>query len=191
MSENPENLREELEQRSTDDLISILRNRDSAEWRSEVFAVVAALLKARGVSPEQVSAMGPEGFEVIESEPTVTVARFFTALAAQVQRMALEGAGLRAWVIDEEGGTIYPGIGARLQVREADAERARELLSGDPVSAEDLPPELAEPPCPACGSANVTSELWEDEGADDQTPSPRARRKWYYICADCHEAWPA
>src|SRR5512138_12350 len=191
MSEKQEDLRQELERRATDDLVSILRNRDSGEWRPEVFEVAASVLAARGVSPEQVSAMGPEGFEVIESEPTVTVARFFTAPAAQVQRMALTGAGVRAWVIDEEGGTIYPGIGARLQVREADAERARELLSGDPVSAEDLPAELAEPPCPSCGSANVTTELWEAESAERLAASQHGPRRWYYVCADCQEAWPA
>jgi hypothetical protein len=191
MSENAEGLQRELEQRTTDELVSILRNRDEQEWRPQVFEVVAAILQARGVPPDEVRALGPEGIEVIESDPTATVARFFSVAQAQVQRAALEGAGVSAWVIDEEGGTIYPGIGARLQVREGDAERARELLSGEPVSAEDLPTELAEPPCPACGSANVTSELWADEGAVDPEVSLHARRKWYYVCGDCREVWPA
>jgi hypothetical protein len=65
MSENGEDLRKEFEQASTADLVSILRNRDEQEWRPEVFAVVALVLKARGVSPEDVAAMGPEGEDVV------------------------------------------------------------------------------------------------------------------------------
>jgi hypothetical protein len=192
MSENVESLRKELEQRSTAELISILRNRDQEEWRPEVFDVVASVLKARGVSPEDVSAMGPEGIDVVESEPTVTVARFFSPAEGHAARMALEEAAIPAWLIDEAGGTMYGvGIGTRLQVRLEDADVAREILSGAPVSAESLPPELAEPPCPACGSRNVSSEAWVDEADALEPPSRQTRRKWYYVCADCQEAWPA
>jgi hypothetical protein len=103
--------------------------------------------------------------------------------------MALEAAGIKAWVSDESGGTIYGvGIGARLQVRRTDAEAAAELL-GTTASSLDLPPELAEPPCPACGSRNVAPEAWVAEaGATDMGISQR--RKWHYVCTDCREAWP-
>ena len=181
MSENVEVLRNELEQRSSEELISILRNRDEEEWRPEVFEIVASILKGRGVSPDEVVAMGPEGVDEVESAPTVTIAKFFSPAMAHASRMALEEAGIAAWVADEAGGTLYSmGIGARLQVRAGDEDAARAVLSAAPVSAEALPADIAEPPCPACGSRDVAPEARLDE----------AGRKWYYVCARCHEAWP-
>ena len=191
MSKDTDGLRKELEERSTDDLISILRNRDEEEWRPEVFAVVAVVLKDRGVSPEDVTAMGPEGVDVVESEPTVTIATFFSPAEGHGSRMALEEAGISAWVIDEVGGTMYGvGIGVRLQVRVKDADAARQVLSSTPVSAEGLPPEFGEPPCPACGSRSVAPEAWLDEADGLEARWRRTRRKWHYVCADCQEAWP-
>src|SRR5262249_50061175 len=158
----------ELEQRPTDELISILREGDAGEWRPEVFDVVASILRSRGLSPDEVRALGPEPVAVLESQPSVTVARFFSPAPAHLARLALEEAGVRAWVADEAAGTMYGvGIGARLQVRPGDAAAAREVLGGGPVSAEGMPAELAEPPCPACGSANVVSEAWFSEEAEN------------------------
>jgi len=156
-----------------------------------VFEAVALVLKGRGVSPEEVIAMGPEGVDVVESEPTVTIANFFSPAEAHALRMALEEAGIGAWVTDEAGGTMYGmGIGARLQVRVKDEDAARGALSEAPVSAEALPADLAEPPCPACGSRNVAPEAWLDETDGGRASWRPNRRKWYYVCADCQEAWP-
>jgi len=191
MSQSVESLRKELEQRSSEELMFILRNQDEEQWRPEVFEVVALVLKDRGISPEEVIAMGPEGVDVVESEPTVTIANFFSPTEAHALRMALEAAGIPAWVVDEAAGTMYGvGIGARLQVRAKDESTAREVLSAAPVSSEGLPPDLAEPPCPACGSRNVAPEAWVDEEDSGEPRWPGSRRKWYYVCADCDEAWP-
>ena len=121
MSENVESLRKEFERRSTDELISILRNRDEEEWRPEVFAVVATELEGRGVSLEEVAAMGPEGIDVVEAEPTVTVATFFSPAEGHASRMALEEAGIAAWVMDEAGGFIRlkPKRGVRNSAQES------------------------------------------------------------------------
>ena len=59
--------------------------------------------------------MGPEGRDVTESEPTVTVATFFSPAEAHASRMALEEGGLTAWVADEAGGTMY-GFGVKTLV---------------------------------------------------------------------------
>jgi hypothetical protein len=191
MSQIVETLRKELEQRSSEELISILRNQDEEEWRPEVFETVASLLKDRGISPDEVIAMGPEGYDVVESEPTATIATFFSPAEAHASRMALEDAGIRAWVVDEAGGTMYGvGIGARLQVRAKDQGAAREVLAAAPISGDVLPPDLAEPPCPACGSRNVAPEAWVDDEGGDEPRWIRSRRKWYYVCKDCEEAWP-
>lgn len=137
MSEDTETLRIELEQKSSDELISILRNRDEEEWRPEAFAIVADILRGRGVSPEEVAAMGPEGYDAVESAPTVTIGRFFSPAEAHALRMALEEAGIEAWVADEAGGTSFGvGVGARLQVRAADEEAAKQILEAAPVAPE-------------------------------------------------------
>jgi hypothetical protein len=130
MSESPEGLRKELEERSSEELVSILRNRDEEEWRPEVFEIVASVLKGRGISPEEIVALGPEDAEVVDSGPSVTLATFFSPAEAHMSRMALEEAGIPAWIADESAGTMYGfGIGARVQVRAADEGAAREVLS--------------------------------------------------------------
>ena len=134
MSEGPDELRQQLEQLSTEELTSILRNRDTDEWRPEAFDVVEGILADRGVSPEAVAALGPQGYDVVEGEPTVTLARYFSPAEAQAMKMALEQAHIDAWVADEVLGTMYGvGVGARLQVRRRDLGRAREVLDSAAV----------------------------------------------------------
>jgi hypothetical protein len=191
MSGGFDELRMNLEARTTEELVSILRNHDADEWRPEVFDIVASVLAARGVSPAAVSALGPEGEDVVESQPLATVARYFSPAEAHAGRMALEAAGLRSWVVDESLGTVYGvGVGSRLQVRVEDEEAAREVLEAEPAVAGDLPPELAEPPCPRCGSKDVTqtSEPIDDPEVPRFHPG-RPRRQWYYDCQSCNHRW--
>jgi hypothetical protein len=185
-----EELARQLEQLATEELVAILRNRDEDEWRPEVFDVVAKILTSRGLSPREVEAMGPEGADVAESAPTVTVATFFSPAEAHGSRMALEEAGIRAWVADEAAGTMYGfGVGARLQVRATDETIAREVLASPPAPSDALPAELSDPACPACGSRNVAPEAWVAEDQADEPLSPH-RRRWHYVCSECDEAWP-
>lgn len=184
MKRSIEDVRRELESKSSEELISILRNRDEDEWLPEVFPVVAELLRARGVSPEEVIARGPEIVPVADPQPLVTVARFFSPAEAQVGRMTLEEADIPAWVADESAGAMYNfGVGSRLQVRASDEEAARQVLAAAPAAGDALPEDLAEPPCRKCGSRNVMPESRIDENEDE--------RRWYYACGDCGEAWPA
>lgn len=184
MSESSEAMRRELEQMSSEELISILRNRDAEEWQPEAFEVVAAVLKARGVPLEDVAALGPEGVDEVDSQPLVTIGRFFSPAEAHIARMALEEAEIPAWVADESGGTMYGvGIGARVRVRVEDEEAARQILSAAPATGDALPPDLAEPPCPKCGSRAVTPESRREEHEE--------QRRWYYVCGDCGETWAA
>jgi hypothetical protein len=193
MTDDREALREHFERESIEELISILRNHDEQEWRPEVFEVVASILKSRGLSPGAVIALGPEPavMEVVESEPTVTVATFFSPAEAHGSRMALEEAGIRAWVMDESLGTMYGvGVGTRVQVRAKDVDAARQVLSSQPAPGDALPADMAEPACPACGSRNVAPEAWVGETESDQPHGGHTRRQWHYVCADCQEAWP-
>ena len=135
---------------------------------------------------------GDDETPIDEFERIVTVARFISGAEAQSARTALEDAGIAASVTDEVLGGMYGvAVGSRLQVRASDESAAREMLGAAPASGDDLPPEIAEPPCPACGSRSVLPEAWV-VGPEEQDPQARnARRKWYYVCADCHQAWPA
>lgn len=185
-----ERLAAQMERLSTDELVSILRNRDEEEWRPQAFDVVASILARRGVSPKDVEALGPEGSDVPESAPLVTVGTFFSPAEGHASRMALEEGGIAAWVADEAIGTMYGvGVGARLQVRASDAAAAREILASPPAPTDALPPELSDPACPACGSRNVAPEAWLDEEQEGQPRWP-GRRRWHYVCSDCDEAWP-
>jgi DNA-directed RNA polymerase subunit RPC12/RpoP len=192
----PPSLRDEMQRLSTEELTSILRNRDVDEWRPEAFEVAAAILVERGVSPEDVEALGPEGFDVVEGEPTLTLETLTSPADAQLLRMALQEAGITAWVVDESLGSMYGvGIGSRLQVRAKDEAAAREILKSTPAPSDALPPELAEPACPACGSRNVLPETLPRGESRDADPRPSGgsltRSRWQYVCSDCREAWPA
>jgi hypothetical protein len=187
-----DDLRTSLEGRTTEELVSILRNRNEDEWRLEVFDLVASILATRGISLAAVAAMGPEGEDVVEGRPLATIARYFGPAGAQASRMALEASEIPAWVVDESLGAVYGvGVGTRVQVRVEDEAAARAVLEGEPASAAVLPAELAEPPCPQCGSKDVnqTSQPIEDPDTEPARGG-RRRRQWYYDCGGCGHRWP-
>ncbi|HEY3055277.1 MAG TPA: DUF2007 domain-containing protein [Thermoanaerobaculia bacterium] len=153
-------IRQSMADRSTEELASILRNRNEEEWRPEVFEIVSSILKERGVSAGDILARRPEGVDVIETQELVTVGHFFNPADAHLHRAALEQAGIKAWVSDEATGKNYGvGVGERLQVRAEDEERALEVL-------EEIP--TFESQCPDCGSSHVTRK---------------------YQCDDCGHEW--
>jgi len=142
MSDADGDVRRELDARPTEELVSILRNRDEQQWRPEVFEIVASILVTRGLSPADVVAMGPEGVDVVEGQPLVTIGRYFNPLEAHAHRMALEEASLPAWVSDESGGAMFGvGVGSRLQVRAEDEAAARAILEAAAVPPSAPPPE--------------------------------------------------
>jgi hypothetical protein len=142
MSDADAVVRRELDARPTEELVSILRNRDEQQWRPEVFEIVASILVTRGLSPADVVAMGPEGIDVVEGQPLVTIGRYFNPLEAHAHRMALEEARLPAWVSDESGGAMFGvGVGSRLQVRARDEAAARAILEAAAVPPSAPPPE--------------------------------------------------
>jgi len=68
MKLTPDDIRRSMADRSTEELVSILRNHDEDEWLPDVFEIVAALLTERGVSTAEVVALGPEGEDVVEAQ---------------------------------------------------------------------------------------------------------------------------
>lgn len=104
-----------------------------------------------GAAPADPEA-GREGTDILEDQELVTVGQYFNPIEAHGHRMALEQAGLRAWVCDENIGATYRvGIGTKLQVRAQDEADARAMLEMDsaPASSDwwsDLNDDVVEPP---------------------------------------------
>jgi len=124
-----------------------------------------------------------------EDDHLVTVGRYFSLAEAHAHRLALEEAGIDACVLDEAAGSMWSvGVGARLQVRAGDESAALAVLGAQPVPSSALPSDLAEPPCPKCGSTEVsqTAEIPE-------VPPPPVEewpnRVWRFRCAVCKHSW--
>ena len=85
------------------------------------------------------AAAAPRAEQEHDDQPLVTVGQYFNPIEAHGHRMALEQAGLRAWVRDENIGATYRvGIGTKLQVRAQDEVAARDVLEmgSAPVSSD-------------------------------------------------------
>jgi membrane protease YdiL (CAAX protease family) len=125
--------------------------------------------------------------ESLTSEPSetenddgvlVTVGRYFSPIEAHGQRMALEQAGLRAWVSDEAIGATYGvAVGAGLQVRAEDAAAARAILDADPppeLAAPDAPDDLAETTDEVAAEPSEPVARAQEEPSREDGPRPRA-----------------
>lgn len=182
-------IREQLDLLNDAELSSILRKRDYDQWRPEVFDIVAAILKERGVSPgtdtedESDVVIGP-GLEVVAS--------YFNQSDAEADRLALEERGLRAWIFHLESPLDVGSAGSiQLGVFPHDLTKAIAVLNAEPVSSSHLPDDIAEPPCPKCGSAHTTEQAEIVESFDASSSSYRTtpQQVWFYSCASCGHRW--
>jgi membrane protease YdiL (CAAX protease family) len=112
----------------------------------------------------------------------VTVGTYFSPIEAHGCRMALEQAGLRAWVLDETAAASYGvGVGTRLQVVAEDEAAARAILAADQVRESGLSPEpVGEPEEATDGTAakpreEGTSDQEARASEEDGRPRPFAR----------------
>jgi transposase len=95
----------------------------------------------------------------------VTLRRYVSVLEAEFDRAALEAAGVEVRLLDVGTAAIIPqggtAFGVRLQVRESDAARAKELLDNpDPVDESERAahPELRKPKNDARWRAQVAAD---------------------------------
>ncbi len=58
MSGNEDDLKAKLQERSTEDLVSIVRKHDDQEWRPEVFDIARSILISRGLFLNEIEATG-------------------------------------------------------------------------------------------------------------------------------------
>jgi Putative prokaryotic signal transducing protein len=150
----PEFVRRELEGLPTEELVEILRRHDEEEWQPEVFGIVEAVLRSRGVDPAQAAAAATDEAEEEEAGGLVSLESFTDPLEAQMCKMALESGGIPAWTSDERGGVV-PGfenevlVTLEVLVRHSDEPAARELLES--LGAEAAETGQSREACPSCG----------------------------------------
>ena len=187
---NLEEMRQQFELLNDEQLISIVQEHDSEQWRPEVFDVVNAILKTRGVSPDKDLQRRKDMPDENAGLALVTVAEYFNYVDAETDRLALEAKGIKVWICNESN-PLAEGIppGVQLQVRSDDLAAAMAAFESEPVPSTDLPEEIAEPPCPKCGSRKVIEEAEITKAAADASHfSPK--QVWLYNCASCGHKWP-
>jgi predicted RNA-binding Zn-ribbon protein involved in translation (DUF1610 family) len=185
-------IRQHLDLLSDEELVSILQEHDEEQWRPEVFDIVKSILNARGISP----ARGEGGTSLEEAEEgildaaagqdLVTVGNYSRYVDAETDRMALEANGLKAWLFHQYGPPMEGfGPAVQLKVLEEDLAAAMHILESEAVASFELPAEIAEPPCPKCGSRQVAERAEIVESAVDSSP----KQAWFYNCASCGYKW--
>lgn len=135
-----------------------------------------------------------------ELENLQTVATFTSPWEAQLAKAALESEGIEATIADENLIRLYWAIsnaigGVKVQVRQDDLERARDLLANlEPLSELYLvtDDDEASRRCPECRSENVEFERWSRRGFVGSwillgVPVPIPTRRWR--CRNCGFAW--
>ena len=195
-------IRRQLDLLKDEELHLILREHDDEQWRPEVFDIVASILSERGVSPA--AGLEHSGHErdmedAIPEAYLATVAGYFNQSDAEEDLLVLENEGLRAWIFNE---VTSPGEGpadnVQLKVLKEDLKSAMAILDPEsaaptdsPASSSYLPDEIAEPPCPKCGSRQVTEGAEIVESPDFSSRSVRSTPKqiWLYRCSDCGHKW--
>ncbi len=177
-------IRNHMDLLSDEELLAIVREHDGERWRPEVFDIVRAILSERGRSVEE------DPGEELEEPPGLDlaiVASYANDFDAEADRLALETKGIDAWVV-RPGPSTDSHSEIVLKVRQADWRAALELLDPEvlhqPVLSSDLPEEIAEPPCPRCGSRNVREE-------PEIMEHPVSHQEWVYRCSDCNHQWPS
>lgn len=141
------------------------------------------------------------------SERLVTVARFVYSAdpvsEAELARIKLESEGIGCFLAGKNFVGVYwlaslADRGVKLQVRESDAERAKEILSRreevviDESECGDTSSEAAEVRCPRCGSEDFTYErfsrgLFYLGIAFLRFPVPFPRKR--HRCNNCGKVW--
>jgi hypothetical protein len=156
MSDESE-LRDRFDMRPTHELVSMLRRRDSDEWRPEVFDVVRAILAARGIFSVDEAGLEEPSIEPGAGEnDLVATAEDAAAIATSLELheagdcdKVLRAEGIPAQVvpIPDNGFGVY--VAKHLQPKAEQLLREAGLLPAD-----DAPAPITDTggACPACGA---------------------------------------
>ena len=187
---NFDEIRQQIELLNDDELITIYREHDEEQWRPEVFDIVGSILRERGVLPSRLSADEEDGSDETEGMDLITVANYYSSLDAETDRAALEAKGMKAWIANKKTSAVEGVPGVELRVLAEDLVAAMAILESEPAPSTDLPAEIAEPPCPRCGSRKVTEEA-EVMEVPTSSGSMSAKQVWLYHCNSCGHKWTA
>jgi DNA-directed RNA polymerase subunit RPC12/RpoP len=186
-----EEMRKQLSLLPDDELLDIWEAHDEEQWRPEAFDIIRSILLARGISPDKKKAEPEYDDADLDAAAFATLAsvgHYNSPSDALTDQMALEGNGIKSWNSSQFSG-ITKASGMELRVRREDYETAMQIIgSPAPVLSSDLPEDIAEPPCPKCGSRNVMEHPVKDEqwqGAFDSAPE----QLWFYRCDACGHEW--
>jgi hypothetical protein len=132
----------------------------------------------------------------------ITIATYIGAWEAHLARTKLESEGIFAVVLDDQIASInwfYSNAvgGVRLQVSEADAERAALILEKaaeeEPATQQESPVlDSSIPTCPACGSTSIRRERFSPAIALLSFllfGLPFLLNRKRVICVDCNRKW--
>jgi DNA-directed RNA polymerase subunit M/transcription elongation factor TFIIS len=171
-------LRTQLESKADDELVDMLRDRESGEWQPEALVAAAAILTARGIALPEAETPGADEAEFVD---LVTIATFLTTGEAEPAKNALQAAGFH--VLAKDMATVYAdGVlapmlgGVRVQVPAAEAADAAEFLRS--ANAGEL---AAAVPCPACGSVETAAEA--------RAATDSADAGTWFRCRACGHEW--
>jgi DNA-directed RNA polymerase subunit M/transcription elongation factor TFIIS len=175
-----DDFRTQLESKTDEELLEMLRDRESGEWQPEALVAAAAIVTDRGIALPEAETPATDEAEFVD---LVTVATFLTTGEAEPAKNALQAAGFN--VLAKDLATVYAdGVlapmlgGVRVQVPAAEAADAAEFLRS--ANAGEL---AATVPCPACGSTETGSQ---HRAADDDAGT--AAGTWFR-CRACGHEW--
>ena len=188
-------MRTQLEQLTTAELLGILRDQDLEEWRPEAFPTIEAILSARHVDVPAALESLRASASYVDFEALSQVATFSTSVEAHLCQMALEEAAVPCWLFNDHLADVHVplgmAIGVSVRVRPEDAEAAREILeavrAGETAAPEDPTP------CPSCGSLDATRVRTIDRVSTTAAwlfvGTPAAQSDWQYVCSGCGHRW--
>jgi hypothetical protein len=159
MSDDTDSLRQRLEERSTEELLEIVRAHDTDEWLPEVFPLAEEILRSRGVDVSTEADETDDAEATSPDDPFVAIAGFATVVESEACRSALTAAGFTVAGADKFLLQVDPALGPalggfRLGVPASQAEDARQFLAA--AETGELSEGLLE--CPACGSTEVDAQ---------------------------------
>jgi hypothetical protein len=186
---------EQMRLRETDELIEILKQRDTEEWRPEVFPLVEEVLAEREVDiaaelGRTQSAASARPRSTCELATATLLAASSEALAC---RTALDHGGIASLELHRE--SVEAG-GWQLLVHAEDVGAAREILAElreSLASVEDAEVENAEAliACARCGSTDVAATETGPLGAvlEQLFGAPVAKCSVAHRCRECDYGW--
>jgi hypothetical protein len=138
---NSNEIRQQMEQLSNAELISILLKQDRNQWQPEVFEIVGEILSERGSSAGKnvkIVEVSKSALEETEGLNLKTVAEYVSHLDAEADRMILENEGVNAWIFEEDSPPVK-GIppAVQLKVCAEDWKTAMERLASEDSTLPD------------------------------------------------------